>query len=441
MLITASSHQLSAILWFVPLLMTVTAGCEESAMQCSILTNHLVQHVLEADKGNNATLTSWCFDDLTSDGDNYSTYVTSVKVAYSQGGAALETTYVAKLNPCGNVSKSGSLTSSMFEKEGQFYTKLEPALSLELTALGHESLRVPTFFYVSLDRGHEVMIMENLQVHGFRMNDRKKGLDVIHATLVIQELARLHAASILLKINKGPELLNEVLSKDWMNFDKTTHDFLKLKYSGHVDNAIVTLEKIGGYDKTVAWLRDLKPRALEILEDQAKDAGPFNVVSHGDCWNNNLLFRYNAEGKPVEVMLLDLQLIRQASLAIDLNFFLYTSLDGHTRRSNITSFLDTYYECFKSVIESAQRDMPFTQEAFKQEFVDKHLYGFLFAIFIIPLSVCRSDQLPKGLTDSFGKKQENLMLDMLDSNPLFRPRFLALFDEMMEDGIITCSIP
>ncbi|XP_037775108.1 uncharacterized protein LOC119572204 isoform X2 [Penaeus monodon] len=410
-------------------------------MQCSILTNHLVQHVLEADKGNNATLTSWCFDDLTSDGDNYSTYVTSVKVAYSQGGAALETTYVAKLNPCGNVSKSGSLTSSMFEKEGQFYTKLEPALSLELTALGHESLRVPTFFYVSLDRGHEVMIMENLQVHGFRMNDRKKGLDVIHATLVIQELARLHAASILLKINKGPELLNEVLSKDWMNFDKTTHDFLKLKYSGHVDNAIVTLEKIGGYDKTVAWLRDLKPRALEILEDQAKDAGPFNVVSHGDCWNNNLLFRYNAEGKPVEVMLLDLQLIRQASLAIDLNFFLYTSLDGHTRRSNITSFLDTYYECFKSVIESAQRDMPFTQEAFKQEFVDKHLYGFLFAIFIIPLSVCRSDQLPKGLTDSFGKKQENLMLDMLDSNPLFRPRFLALFDEMMEDGIITCSIP
>lgn len=400
-----------------------------------------MQHVLEADKGNNATLTSWCFDDLTSDGDNYSTYVTSVKVAYSQGGAALETTYVAKLNPCGNVSKSGSLTSSMFEKEGQFYTKLEPALSLELTALGHESLRVPTFFYVSLDRGHEVMIMENLQVHGFRMNDRKKGLDVIHATLVIQELARLHAASILLKINKGPELLNEVLSKDWMNFDKTTHDFLKLKYSGHVDNAIVTLEKIGGYDKTVAWLRDLKPRALEILEDQAKDAGPFNVVSHGDCWNNNLLFRYNAEGKPVEVMLLDLQLIRQASLAIDLNFFLYTSLDGHTRRSNITSFLDTYYECFKSVIESAQRDMPFTQEAFKQEFVDKHLYGFLFAIFIIPLSVCRSDQLPKGLTDSFGKKQENLMLDMLDSNPLFRPRFLALFDEMMEDGIITCSIP
>lgn len=143
----------------------------------------------------------------------------------------------------------------------------------------------------------------------------------------------------------------------------------------------------------------------------------------------------------MEVMLLDLQLIRQASLAIDLNFFLYTSLDGHTRRSNITSFLDTYYECFKSVIESAQRDMPFTQEAFKQEFVDKHLYGFLFAIFIIPLSVCRSDQLPKGLTDSFGKKQENLMLDMLDSNPLFRPRFLALFDEMMEDGIITCSIP
>ncbi|XP_047480807.1 uncharacterized protein LOC125033385 [Penaeus chinensis] len=410
-------------------------------MQGPILTNHLVQHVLEADKGNNATLTSWCLEDLTSDGDNYSTYVTGVKVAYSQEGAALETTYMAKINPSGNESKSGSLTSSIFEKEGQFYTKLEPALSLELTALGYESLRVPTFFYVSLDRGHEVMIMENLQVHGFRMNDRRKGLDVIHATLVIQELARLHAASVLLKVNRGPELLNEVLSKDWMNFDKATHDFLKVKYSGHVDNAIVTLEKIGGYDNTVAWLRDLKPHALEILEDQAKDADPFNVVIHGDCWNNNLLFRYNIEGKPVEVMLLDLQLIRKASLAIDLNFFLYTSLDGPTRRSNMTYFLDTYYDCFKAVIESAQRDMPFSREAFKQEFVDKHLYGFLFAIFIIPLSVCRNDQLPKGLTDSFGKKQENLMLDMLDSNPLFRPRFLALFDEMMEDGIITCSIP
>lgn len=151
--------------------------------------------------------------------------------------------------------------------------------------------------------------------------------------------------------------------------------------------------------------------------------------------------RYNTEGNPVEVRLLDLQLVRQASLAIDLNFFLYTSLDGPTRRSNMTCFLDTYYDCFKSVIESAQRDMPFTRAAFKQEFIDKHMYGFLFAIFIIPLSVCNSDQLPKGLTDSFGKKQENLMLEMLDSNPLFKPRFLALFDEMMEDGIVSYNIP
>ncbi|ROT67693.1 uncharacterized protein [Penaeus vannamei] len=410
-------------------------------MQSTALTNHQVQRVLKADKRNNATLTSWCLEDLTSEGDNYSTFVTSVKVAYAQEGAALETKYVAKLNPCGNVSKSDSLTSSMFEKEGQFYTKLEPALSLELTALGHERLRVPNSYLVCLDRGQEIIFMENLQVHGFQMNDRRKGLDVLHANLVIQELARLHAASILLKLNRGPELLNEVLSKDWMNFDEATHDFLRVKYSGHVDNAIVTLEKIEGYEKTVAWLREVKPRALEILEDQAKDAGPFSAVSHGDCWNNNLLFRYNTEGNPVEVRLLDLQLVRQASLAIDLNFFLYTSLDGPTRRSNMTCFLDTYYDCFKSVIESAQRDMPFTRAAFKQEFIDKHMYGFLFAIFIIPLSVCNSDQLPKGLTDSFGKKQENLMLEMLDSNPLFKPRFLALFDEMMEDGIVSYNIP
>lgn len=261
-------------------------------MYRSLLTNHLMQQVLEADKGSDASLTSWSFDNFTNEGDNYSTYVTSIKVAYSQEGVALETTYVAKLNPCQSISESGNLTSSMFEKEGQFYTTLEPALSLQLTALGHESLRVPKNHHVCLDRGREFMIMEDLRIHGFRMHDRRKGLDTSHVVLVMKELASLHAASILLKINRGPELLNIVLAKDWMNYDKATHDFLKVKYSGHVDNAIVTLEKVGGYDRTVAWLQRVKPRALEILEEQTKNADVFNVVCHGDCWNNNVLFRY-----------------------------------------------------------------------------------------------------------------------------------------------------
>ncbi|KAK7078256.1 hypothetical protein SK128_027802 [Halocaridina rubra] len=65
----------------------------------------------------------------------------------------------------------------------------------------------------------EIIIMEDLRQHGFKMYDRRKGMDNAHTVLVMEELARLHAASLLLHAAEGYQTVynhHDFLTKDWL---------------------------------------------------------------------------------------------------------------------------------------------------------------------------------------------------------------------------------
>ena len=152
-------------------------------------------------------------------------------------------------------------------------------------------------------------------------------------------------------------------------------------------------------------------------------------------------FRYDSDGQPLQVMLLDLQVCRKASLATDLNYFLYTSLSDKVRRPNMEHFLHTYYNYFKEVMEAGGKGIPFSEEELVAEFRAKNKFGAIFGMVLLPMLIVEDEGVPdmemhnrdyftvlKGIAES--------TKESLNSKPHMKDRFLGIFDEFLETGII-----
>lgn len=246
---------------------------------------------LRVDKGSDAILRSWSVVDFTKPGDNYACIVSSVKVKYSLNQENMEVVYIVKLNPCRPIKEIEIMTPILFRKETEFYLTLVPELNSVLTEVGHKFLRFPKCFHSCLDKDKEIIFLEDLRPRGFKMFDRKRGMDVAHTTLVIEELGRLHAASCLLQAKTPDEDL--AARHDFLVPDPYIHDgtgVLELIQS-QLNQSINILDKIGGYERCIAWIQSLKPDVVKLLKEGLGRSNKYNVVSHGDCWNNNILFR------------------------------------------------------------------------------------------------------------------------------------------------------
>lgn len=160
------------------------------------------------------------------------------------------------------------------------------------------------------------------------------------------------------------------------------------------------------------------------------------------CTFQILFYRYSTENYPVDVMLLDVQVCRKCSLAIDLNYFMFTSLTGDVRKENLNNFLSIYYDSFKEVMNAGGLDIHFTEEELLKEFRSKNDVGAFFGMVIMPLILLESDDVPDmtGFSEEYVQKVmaefRAKAMDMLDKNPLSKTRFLSMFDDLMETGLI-----
>ncbi|ROT72733.1 hypothetical protein C7M84_008848 [Penaeus vannamei] len=187
------------------------------------------------------------------------------------------------------------------------------------------------------------------------------------------------------------------------------------------------MKKVGGYESSITWAESTKSKLREIFEKQMEPC-KHQVICHGDAWNNNLLFKYDEDGVPVEVMLVDLQLCRRESFAVDLNYFLYTSLTGDVRKPNLDALLETYRGHFNGVVEAGGAGGEGASVR------SKCLADGAGDVPEFVASGDGADDLERVLADCRAKS-----LEMVDTNPLMRPRFLSVFDELTEAGLIPAS--
>ncbi|XP_042227323.1 uncharacterized protein LOC121869809 [Homarus americanus] len=425
--------------------MATTESTALAGPQSNITEAH-VKRVLKADKGSNAQLNSWSVKDFTQKGDNYANVVTSVSVSYSIHGKDQSVSYVVKINTKHNVdNEMDFFIAILFKKEAEFYEEIMPLLNSELTSVGLRELRMPTWFHTHCEDGQDMIFLENLRPQGYQMFDRRKVMDVPHATLVLQELARMHAASRLLQARTPDEEFCDqfkYIKTTWTNFCDTAKEMVNNFFASTICNAEEMLHKVKGYELAEQWMAKNKTDTAGVIERHLIRDPKFDVICHGDCWNNNVLFRYNEDGDPVEVMLVDLQLNGVASLANDLNYFLHSSLHGNDRKINLQNLLTSYYYTFTKVLEAGGEATPFTLQELHQEYMNKLEYGVLFSTMqttvlfsegsdILDIDAMKNNDDIKRVMDEW----QVTTIKMMDTNPAFRSRFLATFDELIEQGL------
>ncbi|CAL7950532.1 unnamed protein product [Xylocopa violacea] len=273
------------------------------------------------------------------------------------------------------------------------------------------------------------LIMEDLAVEGFRMADRQAGLDLTHSMIAIKGLARLHAASVAL-CEKEPKHKG-MYRKGFFSDEYPEEMFQFITYAGQ--GLIAAMEGWEDVDKSYAEkLKKLVPhiysKGITITKRRDDD---FNVINHGDCWVNNMLFRYDENSKPIEHIFVDFQLSLYGSPSIDLHYFFNTSLNEDVYDNH----MDDLYEEYLRVLSATMKQLGCKTQPITIEELHRVLRRMGLCALVASMTV-----LPLILVDKGDVKdiQELMDKDCMTAHPGFTnaayrkimSKRLVKFDEM-----------
>lgn len=234
-------------------------------------------------------------------GDNYIGVIYRVTVQPPKGKTL---NVIVKLPPQNAARREEFFARPCFLREAEFYDVIYPMFVKfqEERAIDVESdgfHEIPGSFKMLTDDMNEGLFLEDLKASGFDMFDRKKEVTKEHVFRVMEALGKYHALSFALRDQK-PELLKPYSSMVDVFFQRTDESMeqIKMWFEHLKKQARDTLESMDN--------EDLKQRARKELEKdffqqiggciEGAAAEPHAVICHGDCWNNNIMYRYEVSG-------------------------------------------------------------------------------------------------------------------------------------------------
>lgn len=209
--------------------------------------------------------------------------------------------------------------------------------------INHAFTEYPKCYHTVDGELQESLVLEDLCVHNFRLiNKPTEKPNVDHINLILIALAKLHAISFAME-DQQPEKFKKLISK----LDETylrsgllsIREFFKNQTKDVVK--VVSDEKDAHLLAKVNKLLEKEPFDIAIEGVSAEFGG---VITHADVSINNALFKYDSNGKPIELRLLDWQITRYASPATDLAYLMFCSTTKELRDIHYDNFLKFYHE-------------------------------------------------------------------------------------------------
>uniref|UniRef100_A0A182SC30 CHK kinase-like domain-containing protein n=1 Tax=Anopheles maculatus TaxID=74869 RepID=A0A182SC30_9DIPT len=352
----------------------------------------------------------------TKKGDNYASVLYRAKVDVLNEGTGVVESFssIVKAPPKGVLVEHMSYLK-FSSREIRVYRELLPAFEQLYRDKGINVRFAPRCLKVCEGVPADVLVLDDLRHNGnSRMADRRAGLDQHHTELVLERLAKFHAASVVY-VEQG-----NTLSDDFKGslVVESMKQMGKQLFQPMLDGMI---EFMASWDFVPAdHHADLKELSKNVFDELATiittREDRFNVLNHGDLWTNNMMFSSSTE-RATEVTLLDFQMSCWASPVIDLHSFLFSSVQADLKLPKLNYFLRYYQEQLVEnlVLLGYRKPLPTLQQLLV-DFNDHLMLGLIDTMLALPFAlVPDSDDasLDTAIENSSeaGQRFQKLLLD------------------------------
>jgi len=279
----------------------------------------------------------------------------------------------------------------IMEKESSFFNDFLP-YATEFCKNNIGSKNLLNFFPKFIYGDEEIVVLDNLVLNDtFVMLDKEKKQDLETAKVVLTNLAKFHAVNYLIIKDLGPEEFRKKFSLNCMEaLDSEKYPAMTEMFDVPIGTALNVLQKykdLEGQKETVknleAAMGKMYPEAEALFKSNLGSDG-FVVLNHGDCWNNNMLFKLDPEtGNIMEHIFVDFQITRFGSPCLDIAYFLFSSVKAVIRRAHLKELLSHYFDEFTNTLELFGQNCGLNFEEFMEDYRRNYRVGYFFGIMFI----------------------------------------------------------
>ncbi|KAL1508844.1 hypothetical protein ABEB36_003675 [Hypothenemus hampei] len=328
-------------------------------------------------------------------------------------GANHSLNFIIKLLPQDPFSRF-FVTEAQFDlREIKFYTKVVPDIKAFRNEIcpdefgnDFDLLPIPKCYFADYSPGEtepetippsSVLVLENIKPKGFMSVDFATGLDLRQARAAIGAIAKIHAASLCLKVNEG-----KILSEKYpflFQTSRASDSYQQLVERG-LPQLFEFLESRNELKEISKQLNELRPHTKDVIEHLLGAEEPMALITHTDFWCNNLMFREVQE--VCECAILDWQMVTYSRPTNDLALLLVSSVAADLRREHSNSLLDLYWEkltstCLKLKLNIEEK-LGYNRQKLGEEFRKGQLLALLLCIGSVDLAL-GNDRMEERLVE------------------------------------------
>lgn len=259
---------------------------------------------------------------------------------------------------------------NVFKNEIEFYEKIVPEMRDFLAAEGFDTTSngdfcfdVPEMLYAREEEenangdGPAIIVLKDVIAEGYRHERDENGAKCLTPELAraaLESIALIHAVSVSMQLKRQVDLADSHPTLVESGLVWTQAD-MAVRLGHMKDTYCELLRQSQELDSPTLLSRfmqtfDSEERLRELCAKRCRAKDKMTSLQHGDFHFNNLLFKREAGGGRIRVMIVDWQLAYTGRSTGDLSYLLMSSLSHEIREKHEEEMKSVYYYTFNSAL-------------------------------------------------------------------------------------------